>query len=532
MVRQHFEMDMEAVERAIAHVAKQYKNPRQALREYVSNGVDNMKEGIIDGDFKSGLMNLLVSMPDRRVIIYDTGLGMDESFLGTMTERVWKSTKKGQSFSSGEKGVGLLAFASMGNEVDIVSRIKGESGYNHLNFKKMGEGFDERIIPDFERRTEDYVDNLFYGGFSHGTKVLVRTTPVNLRNSFSPRALRKFLQETYAPLLMKNIIGFYIGDVDKPDKTVELNAPVFKGDKIVKRTIPFTAGSRKNPEPGNAFVYLQFDPENDNGSVAFHEKDVRVWGSIADEEEALANCSLWTSPNVLGYINTEGIELTLDRNDPVTESRAYKNFRSEVLLGLESEFGDEIKKRTTRRHDDLEKKLLTEAVKLVQNGYAESGDPLDKKVIIRDPPPRPPKPPIDTPPTPPIYPEEPPITPGDPPNLPREPVKRKCPLSEESIEIIPFDPTKDHLRLELGKRFGDDVINVNKRCNSYAESQSKGKTAARNYIMKCFAHGVALYEMRNALAQGRDYGGPIEVSNEVINRAMSIAESAGQKKKK
>jgi hypothetical protein len=240
---------------------------------------------------------------------------------------------------------------------------------------------------------------------------------------------------------------------------------------------------------------------------------------------------LWSSPNVHGSINTTGLDTTLDRDDYV-RNRGYNNFIKEVLMHLEDLHGNEIRQRTSTQKVDAERQYVDQAMSLVAKTYWESGDPLNKRARIRvpTPPSDGPRIPIKDRPESGVFEEEEPqggtgtATVGA---EKKKSVRRKCPISSESIRKRPFGVDKSHLRYELGVEFGDPVVLVNSVHEAYRFARKTGAKSMRDYLTECIGTGLALYELDDGIKnQGRKYGSPLEISTLVLNRARSIVDAA------
>lgn len=101
----------------IMDMLNQYADPASAvLREYVSNGIDavnNMNNG-----------NVTVILPDDKhheLIIKDNGIGMSAEFMQSTLSSYANSTKKNDSKSIGEKGIGSKSAFSISDKFTIIS---------------------------------------------------------------------------------------------------------------------------------------------------------------------------------------------------------------------------------------------------------------------------------------------------------------------------------------------------------------------------------------------------------------------------
>lgn len=101
----------------IMDMLNQYADPASAvLREYVSNGIDAVN------NINNG--NVTVILPDDKhheLIIKDNGIGMSAEFMQSTLSSYANSTKKNDSKSIGEKGIGSKSAFSISDKFTIIS---------------------------------------------------------------------------------------------------------------------------------------------------------------------------------------------------------------------------------------------------------------------------------------------------------------------------------------------------------------------------------------------------------------------------
>lgn len=513
MERLKFKLGDVAQAQAVVQASQLY-GPQEAVREYVTNALDAIKLARKEGyRGRTGIVTIGHSIAGRTIRVDDDARGMNETALRALPESVWDSAKRGGYIGAGEKGIGLLAFGSVGDSVSIISR-DGPGAYNHLRFEKDERGSQTIVVPSFERVSEQMMDEFYSGGFEHGTRVIMSVSPIHLRGRLAPRALERFMQQTYAPLLMRGNPSIWFDEEGKNLK--QLEGPSYKGELLVSGTIPFVAGTKGAPVDGSAQIYLMLDSDSDRGAIALHERDVRIWESLAGQEERLDGLKLWTCPHVFGFVNTTGLVTTQDRDGIVRENRGYNNFLEHVVQHLETLYGPRIAAQTDSLRELTQRKLIRKAYDLVINAYDASGEPLNKQVRIHTHPPGS-------------------VTPPQPGNKGTHhggrggqgggTRKRVCP--QIPIKVREFDTNNDHLRVRLDEMLEEPVIAINSAHSAYREAASAGGNVHTNYLRECIAYGIASVEMREALEkQGKFSGaGVVDVAHEVHTRAQNISDA-------
>ena len=101
--------------RALIELAMQY-SPKNAIREYVTNGLDARLNGRPE--------NITVALypNQKKLIISDDGTGIPYDKLMSLPVKIGESGKYGRIDSRGEKALGLLAFGSLGKTMHMLSR--------------------------------------------------------------------------------------------------------------------------------------------------------------------------------------------------------------------------------------------------------------------------------------------------------------------------------------------------------------------------------------------------------------------------
>jgi hypothetical protein len=101
-----------------------YRDPKDALNEFISNAADEYAQ---NGQRGARIRILLRRKGKRPVIaIDDLGRGMTPDRLREVARNLFESAKAGDVRTLGEKAIGLLAFQQLGGRCDIVSRADGQ----------------------------------------------------------------------------------------------------------------------------------------------------------------------------------------------------------------------------------------------------------------------------------------------------------------------------------------------------------------------------------------------------------------------
>ena len=486
-----------------------YPDPLKALREYLTNGID----ALTDPEYRrlysneEGLVKVILVPEDRRIIVADNAKGMPSHFVENLPRQLAKSPKHGRTDQRGEKGIGILAFGSMGHQVHIISKEQGENRYNYLRYEKGNDRI-AAFVAD-PPLTREYVDKNYYGSFPHGTKIIVDATPYILKNNLAEEDTERFIQETYFPILLQKKVRFKIGPKDGIMRTINAPSPVDGGVAItlLDKVLQFQVQLSREVKDYSLFAHLIFHPERDNGRVAVYSKDVKVHDSILGLERRLSKYDFWACRLISGFINEPNLKIVLGRDGINKTTKAYEGL-IELLEKIHEQYWPQIKVTVERSRKQMANRFLTDAWKLLEKAY-QNTKPLN--VIPRIPSPHP------------------------TPHSPHKPGKgkkgRQLPFACRTED---FGLGEEKLRAKLDdSNMGEPVIVVNSDIHDYQTHvvESKNTKEALDYILDVATPQMALFEVRDGIRKGASFGDADRTANEIIRRAQDLKYAAFRKGK-
>ena len=113
-VLQSGQLEIKDIDKALFHLGNVYEDPRDALAEFVTNGIDAGARHI--------LMRLHRRSASASIEVEDDGSGMSSSDLGRVARSICDSVKAYDEQSVGEKGIGILGYQEIADECEIASR--------------------------------------------------------------------------------------------------------------------------------------------------------------------------------------------------------------------------------------------------------------------------------------------------------------------------------------------------------------------------------------------------------------------------
>ncbi|MBI2449187.1 ATP-binding protein [Candidatus Pacearchaeota archaeon] len=494
----------------------QYQNPLHALREYYTNAID-----IIDDTRKTnpqfrGIIRTFIIPEDRRLIIEDNGLGMLERKVRSLPERLYDSDKIYRQDQRGEKGVGILAFGSVGHRVHIITRQKGDMQYNYLIYEKIDK--DEKINPYFDRISEHEVKDKFYGSFDHGTKIIFDCNQDILNKNLQEKLVEHFIQEAYFPLFLRNDITFKM-QTSQRGYLIKINAPSLDGFILLNKELEFEAKRPKDDEEKHKlFALIVFNPEKEDGKVGIYSKDVRVYESILAMEENLAKCDLWKCGQISGFINEPNLKLTLGRDGIQKDSRLYQGFL-EKLIQIHEQYWPQIKERIRQQRSEEGKRVILKAWRELEKAY-QNTDPLNKRTRRRGTrrSPEGDEGPGD---------EEP-----EPPPEPHRRRKRRIPI--EKPRVYNFGIGESDLRAKLDDPMGIPTPAINSGHRDYNTFiiYEKNPKNRLDYLLDVLSPVVATYEAQQEIRNGGSLGDTYQMMLQIARRAQDLKISILRRKRR
>lgn len=130
----------EGVDLIIRNLSTMYTDPLYAvLREWIANAVDSVSTAHAHGEINSTDKTIHITLPDRNnpmLTVTDYGLGMDHSHVFNYALNYGRSSKRGDTITSGKFGLGLKSGLAVANQFTITSV---RSGKQTMGFLSLGE---------------------------------------------------------------------------------------------------------------------------------------------------------------------------------------------------------------------------------------------------------------------------------------------------------------------------------------------------------------------------------------------------------
>lgn len=120
--------------KAVLVTGQVYRDPKDALNEFVSNAADEYAES----GRRGGRIRIVLRRKGKRpsIAIDDTGRGMGPDRLREVARSLFESSKAGDDRTLGEKAIGILAFQQLAGRCDVVSRVAEEDSTHALRLER------------------------------------------------------------------------------------------------------------------------------------------------------------------------------------------------------------------------------------------------------------------------------------------------------------------------------------------------------------------------------------------------------------
>lgn len=312
-------IDLQTGTRVFEVLAYLCHSPLEALKQFVENGSDAIGQaGRSDGQIRIRLDHSPSRQSSPMIVVEDNGIGMDSAKMSRILQRIGDSEKL-EHVLRGEKGIGLLAFALIADELHL-SSANGGGTPSCLVLRRawLREGKAQLIrhCPQHHRAKE-------------GTRVhLLRILP-EIASQLTKARLKQYLSREFATDLRRNLYTIHIGDGHGYEA---VEPRLFSGIPAVVTNLAL--GPR-----GHASIQLYTLPFEAEGATIdlYGRGGIRIC-ALTDLEEF--NREPWLGQRLEGSVRCDRLRGTADKA-AVVQDEVYKAL-VEVLHSLEPQIMEKI----------------------------------------------------------------------------------------------------------------------------------------------------------------------------------------------
>ena len=338
----------------LAHICR---SPLEAFRQFVENAADAIQVAG-EGDGRIEVHTVSVTRNGLVLSVEDNGAGLSVDKMVQVLRNIGHSDKLRLALR-GEKGVGILAFALLCEEMHVSSSIGEDSG-SCLVLRRSGL---ERGAGDVLTPCPMHVRN------TRGTTVHLMGILPEAVGALNPKRLREYLGREFAADLRDRRYGLHLETAGRWEEVEPLR---LRGLSIMAEALPLEVW-------GNAVadVRMLSAEASPTGLNLYGRVGVRVCPLSAIEDLA---GTAWLDRRLEGFIRCDRLRLTADKT-AIIQDQVYAQFIATLkaaeprlianITGTASEHMERRLAQVTRRVDTLVERFLK---------HLENGAPLRPEV--------------------------------------------------------------------------------------------------------------------------------------------------------
>lgn len=330
---------------AILIIQSTQSDPQKALSELIENSID-AKAKIIEiiRHRRKGEMEIIVKDDGEGVKVGpDNNSDMDRVATGICDSCKKKLPEKLRENIQGEFAIGLLGFAAISQNLEMISRTAISQKTAFLNFKSGSLKYESGFLRKNLKNS--------------GTEVRLYPVHRNIANRLSAVKLKKYLGEELRERIKKTKVKIFIKDNVGQKRELEVIPLDYVGDKIKN------ISKVKTPD-GNITFKLFIAQHGDEGKVSIYRRGTKVIDDVSEIPEL--NHEPWNNQLLKGMIDSRFINVP-----PGTRKGIVPDVKLEYLINatesIEKIVINEIKKAEVLR----EKALSRDIIKTLRDAFSE-----------------------------------------------------------------------------------------------------------------------------------------------------------------
>jgi anti-sigma regulatory factor (Ser/Thr protein kinase) len=339
-------------------------SPMEALKQFVENGADAVEQaGKSDGcirvrlDHSSDQQNR-----PPQIVVEDNGIGIGSEKMSHILQNIGNSEKL-QHVLRGEKGVGILAFALIADELHL-SSLNGGHTPSCLVLRRewLGEGRAQIIEQCPQHRLSKP------GTRAHLIGILPEIAP-----QLTKGRLKQYLSREFANDLRRNIYTIQISDGHGYDA---VEPRIFNGVPTLSTNISLSS-------LGNASIQLYTLPfEAEGANIDLCGRAGIRFCSLTDVEEFKKEP--WLGQRLEGSVRCDKFRGTADKA-AVVQDEVYKAL-AEALHRLEPEIAEKIRQVTQEYRQNRLVEIMSRVDRFIGYflRYKETGELPRRKIVAGD----------------------------------------------------------------------------------------------------------------------------------------------------
>lgn len=321
---------------AILTIQSTQSDPQKAIAELIENCIDA----------KSKNIKILRHRYNGKIEIEieDDGEGVKPGQDGTpdmerIATEICKSYKKQleehlREGVQGEFAIGLLGFAAIGENLEMISRTKDCLKTKFLRLKACSLDYESG-------NSNKQLSN-------SGTKVRIWPVHDNIQQRLTAEKLNKYLGEELRERIRQSQVKILIEDRVGRKVELEVKPQEYKGDKISQI-------SKVNTPSGNIHLKLFITQQGDRGKVSIYRHGTKIIDDITEIQEL--NHEPWISGHLEGLIDSRFINVPPATRKGIVPDKQFAEL-VEAVKSLEDQLSYIIEKALEKREQEMSKELI------------------------------------------------------------------------------------------------------------------------------------------------------------------------------
>lgn len=321
---------------AIITIQATQTDPQKALAELIENSIDAHAKNI----------KILRHRHDRKIelIISDDGEGVKagndgNSDMSRLATEICNSFKKQldeqlREGIQGEFAIGLLGFAAIGENLEMISKTVDSPKTNYLKLKAGSLKYD----------SGSFSNNLK----SNGTEVRIWPVRDNIQQRLTAEKLSKYLGEELRERIRQSKVKLLVEDQVGKKIVIEVKPQEYKGDKI-------TSISKILTPPGNIHFKLYITQQGEEGKVSIYRNGTKIIDDITEIHEL--NHEPWNNSLLEGMIDSRFINVPPATRKGIVPDEHHTEL-IEAAKSLEKQIIEILKEAIQQRDQEMSKDII------------------------------------------------------------------------------------------------------------------------------------------------------------------------------
>jgi len=321
---------------AILTIQSTQSDPQKAMSELIENSIDAHAKNIkILRHRHSGKIEIQINDDGEGVKAGSDG----NSDMDRIPTEICKSFKKQldehlREGIQGEFAIGLLGFAAIGENLEMLSRTENSKKTNYLKLKAGSLDYDSGFHP--------------YKLETCGTSVRIWPVHDNIQQRLTAEKLNKYLGEELRERIRQSQVKILIENKVGRNVELEVKPQEYKGDKI-------TQISKVQIISGNIHFKLFITQQGEKGKVSVYRRGTKIIDDITEIHEL--NHEPWNNSFLEGMIDNRFLNVPPATRKGVVPDEHFAEF-IEAVISQEKQIIEILEKAMEQREQEMSRDII------------------------------------------------------------------------------------------------------------------------------------------------------------------------------